>query len=96
MFAARSGDSGSARLLLSAGANVNDALPDGTSALVLAAHSGHGELAVLLLEKGARPDAAQSGYTALHAAVLRSDLPLVKRCSRMVRIRICRSPGALR
>ena len=78
LFAARSGDSGSARLLLSAGANVNDALPDGTSALVLAAHSGHGELAALLLEKGARPDAAQSGYTALHAAVLRSDLPLVK------------------
>ena len=78
LFAARSGDTASARLLLSAGANVNDALPDGTSALVLAAHSGHGETAALLLEKGANPDAAESGYTALHAAVLRSDLNLVK------------------
>ena len=78
LFASRSGDTGSARLLLAAGANVNDALPDGTSALVLAAHSGHGETAALLLEKGANPDAAGSGYTALHAAVLRSDLALVK------------------
>ena len=78
LFAARSGDTGSARLLLAAGAKVNDALPDGTSALVLAAHSGHGETAALLLEKGANPDSADSGYTALHAAVLRSDLDLVK------------------
>jgi ankyrin repeat protein len=78
LFAARSGDTESARLLIAAGANANDALPDGTSALVLAAHSGHGDTAALLLEKGANPDAAGSGYTALHAAVLRSDLNLVK------------------
>jgi ankyrin repeat protein len=78
LFAARSGDTESARLLLAAGAKVNDALPDGTSALVLAAHSGHGATAALLLEKGANPDAADSGYTALHAAVLRSDLKLVQ------------------
>ena len=78
LFAARSGDTESARLLLAAGAKVNDTLPDGTSALVLAAHSGHGETAALLLEKGANPDAAGSGYTALHAAVLRSDLKLVQ------------------
>jgi ankyrin repeat protein len=78
LFAARSGDTLSARLLLAAGAKVNDALPDGTSALVLAAHSGHGDTAALLVEKGANPDAADSGYTALHAAVLRSDLELVQ------------------
>jgi ankyrin repeat protein len=78
LFAARSGDVGSARLLLDAGANPNDALPDGASALVVAAHSGHGEVAKLLLEKGARPDSAEVGYTALHAAVLRSDVDLVK------------------
>jgi ankyrin repeat protein len=77
LFAARSGDVESVRLLLAAGADVNDALPDGTSALVLAAHSGHGSVAALLLEKGANPDAAAIGYTALHAAVLRSDLNLV-------------------
>lgn len=78
LFAARSGDTGSARLLLAAGANVNDTLPQGMSALVVAAHSGHGETAALLLEKGADPNAADAGYTALHAAVLRSDVNLVK------------------
>ena len=78
LFTARSGDTASARLLLAAGANANDALPDGTSALVLAAHSGHGETGALLLEKGANPDAADNGYSALHAAVLRSDVNLVK------------------
>ena len=78
LFAARSGDVGSTRALLAAGANPNDALPDGTSALVLAAHSGHAEVGALLLAKGANPDSADAGYTALHAAVLRSDLTLVK------------------
>ena len=78
LFAARSGDVGSARLLIAAGADINDALPDGASALVVAAHSGHGDVAALLLEKGADPNAADVGYTALHAAVLRSDLDLVK------------------
>src|ERR1700733_5173884 len=78
LFAARTGGAESARLLLAAGADANDSLPDGTSALVLAAHSGQGNVAAVLLEKGADPNAAGSGYTALHAAVLRSDLTLVK------------------
>ena len=78
LFAARTGDAESARLLLAAGADVNDELPDGTSALVLAAHSGQGNVAAVLLDKGADPNAAGSGYTTLHAAVLRSDLTLVK------------------
>ena len=78
LFAARSGDVESARLLIAAGADVNDALPDGASALVVAAHSGHDDLAKLLLEAGADANAAGVGYTALHAAVLRSDLDLVK------------------
>jgi len=78
LFAARVGDVESAKLLLAAGADVNDALPDGASALVVAAHSGHGELGALLLDKGADPNAAEVGYTALHAAVDRSDLGLVK------------------
>ena len=78
LFAARSGDAESARLLIAAGADVNDALPDGASALVVAAHSGNGAVAALLLDKGANPNAADIGYTALHAAVLRSDLDLVK------------------
>jgi ankyrin repeat protein len=78
LFAARVGDMRSARTLLAAGADANDSLPDGTSALVLAAHSGHGGVAALLLDKGADPNAFGTGYTALHAAVLRSDVTLVK------------------
>ena len=78
LFAARSGDVESVRLLVEAGAPVNDALPDGTAAVTLAAHSGHGAAAGLLLEKGADPNAAEIGYTALHAAVLRRDVDLVR------------------
>src|SRR5205814_2988863 len=61
-----------------AGANVNDVLPDRTTALIEAAHSGHGAVAALLLDRGADANNADIGYTALHAAVLRGDLPLVK------------------
>jgi ankyrin repeat protein len=79
LFAARSGDLASARLLVEAGADVNDTAPDGTSALVLASHSGHGPLAAFLAEQGADLDAEGSGYTALHAAVLRGDADLSAR-----------------
>ena len=48
------------------------------SALVLAAYSGNGEVGALLLENGADPNAADIGYTALHAAALRNDLSLAK------------------
>ena len=73
LFAARHGDVASARLLLDAGADANDTAPTGTSALVVAAHGGHTALATFLLEQGADPNAADAGYTALHAAVLRGD-----------------------
>jgi ankyrin repeat protein len=78
LFAARVGDVESARWLLKAGADPNDSQPDGVSALVLASHSGNGTVATLLLEHGADPNAFGSGYSALHAAILRSDLNLVK------------------
>ena len=78
LFAVRAGDAASARVLLKAGADANDAQPDGVSALVLAAHSGHGEVAALLLDAGANPNALGSGYTAIHAAILRSDIALVR------------------
>src|SRR4029079_1937821 len=67
LFAARVGDAESARILIEAGADVNDALPNGVSALVEAAHSGQQAVGVLLLDKGADPNAAAAGYTALHA-----------------------------
>jgi len=78
LFASERGSINSARYLVAAGANINDAAANGASALVIAAHSGHTALARLLLDKGADPNAAGAGYTALHAAVLRSDEELVK------------------
>ena len=74
LFAARSGDVESARLLLEAGADVHDTTADGNTVVVIAAHSGHGSLVKLLLDEGADVNAAPLGYNALHAAVLRGDL----------------------
>ena len=73
LFAARVGGLASAKLLVAAGADLNDEAPSGTSAMVVAAHSGHGELAAFLVEKGADPSTAGAGYTALHAAILQND-----------------------
>jgi ankyrin repeat protein len=77
LFAARSGDLESAKLLVAAGAGVDDRAPDGYSAMQLASHSGHSELARWLLDRGADPNAADVGFTTLHTAVLTGDLPLV-------------------
>ena len=79
MFAARQGDIESAKLLLAGGASPNETGPDGMSVLVMASYSGHGDLAALLLNKDANPNAADAGYVALHTAVLRGDLELVKK-----------------
>lgn len=73
MFAARSGDLASARLLVAAGASVNDTDAWGVSATVLAAHSGFTALVEFLLERGANPNAAAAGFGALHAAIMRRD-----------------------
>ncbi len=77
MFAARVGDLDSARLLVAAGAKVDDADAWGVSATTLAAHSGFRELVEFLLEKGADPNAAGAGFTALHIAILRRDEKMV-------------------
>jgi uncharacterized protein len=78
LVAARAGDIECATLLLTAGATVNDAAADGTSALVMAAFSDHGDFAAFLLNRGADPNAAGAGYTALHIAVLTYNRELVK------------------
>jgi ankyrin repeat protein len=78
LFAAQGGDVESASMLVAAGADVNDTAASGMSALTLAAFSGHGDVARLLLQRGADPNAAKAGYTALHAAVVRSDLDTVQ------------------
>jgi ankyrin repeat protein len=77
MFAARVGDLASAKLLVAAGANVNDADAWGVSATVLAVHSDYRELAEFLLEKGADPNQAAAGFTALHEAIMRRDEKMV-------------------
>lgn len=82
LFAVREGKIAAVRMLLTAGANVNDTIqPTGaggrilgggaaraqTSALILATLNGHYELGKVLLEAGANPNAMESGWTALHA-----------------------------
>ena len=72
-FAARVGDLASARTLVNAGANVNDADARGVSTMVLAAHSGFGDLVEFFLDEGANPNAAEAGFSALHVAIMRRD-----------------------
>ena len=78
MFSARSGDVETAKVLLAAGADIDEPTGSGTTPLVVAAHSGFGKFGAFLLDRGADPNLAAGGYTALHAAILRSDLGLVK------------------
>ena len=73
LFAAGQGNLEAASYLVAGGAHVNPTAASGTSALVLAAHSGHTALALFLPEQGADPNAADAGYSALHAATLPGD-----------------------
>ena len=80
LFAVREGRIGVVRALLKAGVNPNEAIEPaptkaarpgrapraGVSALVLAVTNAHYELASILLDAGADPNAADAGYTALH------------------------------
>jgi ankyrin repeat protein len=92
LFAAQQGNIDAARLLLSAGADVNESAPDGiggntnartrfvadteAAALLVAIDSGHADMARFLLEQGADPNHDGAGRTALHAAVQRA-MPVV-------------------
>lgn len=69
LFAVRAGHLDAVGALLDGGANVNDAAPDGTSALVIAAINAHWELGALLLDRGADPNAAAQGWTPLHQVI---------------------------
>ena len=63
LYAVLAGDGETVRVLLDNGADVNDASPDGVSALMLALTKRHEELALLLLDRGAAPS-----YDRRHAA----------------------------
>ena len=77
LFAARSGDLESARLLVGAGAHVNDADAWGVSATTMAAHAGFTDMVEWLLDHGADASAAGAGFAALHAAIMRRDTRMV-------------------
>ena len=70
LFAARQGALASARVLVAAGASVNEPGPRGSTAVLIATTNSHYELAAVLVEHGADPNATDArGTTALHAAV---------------------------
>jgi ankyrin repeat protein len=69
LFAVRAGKLEAVRALLDAGADVNDTLSDGESALVVATANAHWEVASFLLDRGADPNAAGAGWNALHQTV---------------------------
>jgi uncharacterized protein len=69
LFAVRGGHIAAVHALLDAGADVNDKLSDGKSALVVACANGHWELASFLLDRGADPNRADAGWNALHQLI---------------------------
>ena len=77
LFAARSGDLESAKLLVGAGAKVNDADAWGVSVATMAAHAGFTDMVEWLLDRGADANAAGAGFAALHAAIMRRDSRMV-------------------
>lgn len=56
LYAVLAGDMQTVRVLVDNGADVNDASPDGVSALMLALTKRHEDLALLLIERGADPN----------------------------------------
>jgi ankyrin repeat protein len=66
LFAARAGHIAAARALLDAGVDINEQMPDGTSALLLATINANFEFAGFLVDRGANPNADAQGWTALH------------------------------
>ena len=69
LFAVRAGHLEAVRVLLDVGADVNDAVSDGQSALVVAAANANWQLAAYLLDRGADPNHAEAGWNALHQTV---------------------------
>jgi len=77
LTAARSGDIEMAKLLVAAGAGVNDLGSDGTHALPFAIINGQEAFALFLLEQGADPNGTIDGISALHAAAGNVDTWLI-------------------
>jgi ankyrin repeat protein len=69
LFSVRGGHLEAAQVLLEAGADVNDMVSDGQSALVIAAANANWEMAAYLLDRGADPNHAGAGWNALHQTI---------------------------
>ena len=69
LFAVRAGHLDAARVLLDAGADSNDTVSDGQSALVIAAANANWQMAAYLLDRGADPNHTAAGWNALHQTV---------------------------
>ena len=78
VFAARVGDLESARMLVAAGASVNDADAWGVTATGYAAFGGSTELVEFLLDHQADANLAEAGFAPLHCAIARRDERMVK------------------
>ncbi len=78
LFATQQGDLDSVKLLVEAGANVNDTTGIGYTGMMIASRMDHTDVAKYLLDKGANPNIAEAGHTVLHLAVARKDLALVQ------------------
>jgi ankyrin repeat protein len=82
MFAAREGCVACLPILADAGANLNQADPDGITPMVNAIMNGHYDVARFLLDKGADPNLAdKTGRTVLYAAVDAHTVPASNRPS---------------
>ena len=77
LTAAGSGDIDTAKLLIAAGAAVNDVGSDGTHALPFSIINGQGDFALFLLEQGADPNGTIDGIPALHTAAGNVDTWLI-------------------
>jgi ankyrin repeat protein len=78
LFAARSGDLESARMLVEFGGDIDDADAWGISAVNFAAHSDFTDLVAFLLDAGADPNQADPGFTPLHNAIMWRDEAMVR------------------
>lgn len=78
LHAAMAGDLETVRILLEAGAQINDMAPDGVTPLIASIIKFREPVAIYLIDQGADVNAAGAGYAALHAAALTGQMNVAK------------------
>jgi ankyrin repeat protein len=76
--AAMSGDLETVKILVGAGAKINDAAPDGITPLMASIIKFNEAVALYLIDQGADVNAAEAGYAALHCAALTGQMSVAK------------------